>query len=84
MCIPTWISSTHGIEIAREVRSILREKSLENRGGRGDIELFASDITDTITAAESVFFGEQRFRDTKTWLFPAEAMKLFTRANSMY
>ncbi len=47
-----------GIEIAREVRSILYEKSLENREGRGDIELYASDITDTIRRLKSVFFGD--------------------------
>ena len=47
-----------GVEIAREVRSILGEKSLENREGRGDIELYASDITDTIQRLKSVFFGD--------------------------
>jgi glutamate racemase len=47
-----------GIEIAREVRSILKEKSLENREGRGDIELYASDLTDTIQRLKSVFFGD--------------------------
>ncbi len=47
-----------GIEIAREVSTILKEKSLENRGGHGDIELYASDLTDTIQRLKSVFFGD--------------------------
>ncbi|TAL32450.1 MAG: glutamate racemase [Spirochaetes bacterium] len=46
-----------GIEIAREVRAILKEKNLENGGGAGHIELYASDITDTIQRLKEMFFG---------------------------
>jgi glutamate racemase len=46
-----------GVEIALEVRSILAEKNLENEEGAGDIELYASDLTDTIQRLKEMFFG---------------------------
>jgi glutamate racemase len=50
-----------GIEIALEVQAILAEKGLENNGDnnkKGDIELYASDITETLSRLKDVFFGE--------------------------
>ncbi len=49
-----------GVEIALEVNSILREKNLENNGNNTDIELFASDISDTIQRLKEMFFGKNR------------------------
>ncbi len=46
-----------GVEIAREVRALLKEKNLENEGTAGHIELYASDITDTIQRLKLMFFG---------------------------
>jgi len=46
-----------GVEIAHEVQEILREKSLENTGAAGDIELYASDLTDTLQRLQEMFFG---------------------------
>lgn len=46
-----------GVEIALEVQGILREKSLENPGRGGDIELYASDLTDTLQRLQEMFFG---------------------------
>lgn len=47
-----------GIEIALEVKAILAEKNLENNDGRGDIELYASDLTDTLHRLQEMFFGK--------------------------
>jgi glutamate racemase len=49
-----------GIEIALEVKDILREKNLENKTSgdyKGKIELYASDITDTLQRLKDMFFG---------------------------
>ncbi len=49
-----------GIEIAYEVDSILKEKNLANtgeKGKKGNIELYASDITETMLRLKDVFFG---------------------------
>lgn len=46
-----------GREIALDVQSILSEKGLENLSAEGSIELFASDITDTIRRMKKMFFG---------------------------
>ena len=49
-----------GHEIAYEVKQILQEKSLENNldilGNKGNIELYASDITDNLMRLKDVFF----------------------------
>ncbi len=47
-----------GIEIAFEVQQILKEKNLENIGATGDIELYASDLTDTLHRLQEMFFGK--------------------------
>jgi glutamate racemase len=49
-----------GVEIALEVNSILREKNLENNGSNTDIELYASDISDTLQRLKEMFFGKNR------------------------
>lgn len=46
-----------GREIALEVESILKEKNLENLQQNGSIELYTSDITDTIRRMKKMFFG---------------------------
>ncbi|HOO70707.1 MAG TPA: glutamate racemase [Spirochaetota bacterium] len=48
-----------GIEIAHEVKSMLHKKNLENKtnpGHIGSIELYASDITDTLERLKNMFF----------------------------
>lgn len=48
-----------GEEIALEVEQILRKKNLENPGAgehKGTVELYASDITDTMQQLKNVFF----------------------------
>ncbi len=53
-----------GIEIAYEVQTILKEKNLENTKGighKGNIELFASDLTETLQRLKEVFFGNHGF-----------------------
>lgn len=45
-----------GEEIAREVAEILKQKYLENKKGKASIELYASDITETILRLEKLFF----------------------------
>ena len=48
-----------GIEIAHEVQSMLHKKNLENKtnpGHIGSIELYASDITDTLERLKNMFF----------------------------
>jgi glutamate racemase len=47
-----------GIEVALEARGILKEKNLENSSGSGNIELYASDITDTMQMLKEMFFGK--------------------------
>ena len=47
-----------GVEIACEVKSLLEEKNLENTGMAGRIELYASDITDTLQYLKEMFFGK--------------------------
>ncbi len=47
-----------GVEIAHEVQEILIQKNLENNGSAGDIELYASDITDTLQRLQEMFFGK--------------------------
>ena len=46
-----------GREIACEVKEILTKKNLENQDGTGIIELYASDITDTLQSLKELFFG---------------------------
>ncbi len=48
-----------GVEIALEVKGILKDKNLENSlqmGELGKVELFASDTTDTLKRLKDVFF----------------------------
>jgi len=48
-----------GVEIAHEVRATLHKKNLENIGDpshKGIIELYASDITDTLQRLKNMFF----------------------------
>ncbi len=47
-----------GEEVALEVQKILKEKNLENYGAKGDINLYASDITDTLQRLKGMFFGD--------------------------
>jgi len=47
-----------GVEIALEVQAVLREKNLENAGLSGTIELYASDVTDTMQRLKNLFFGD--------------------------
>jgi glutamate racemase len=51
-----------GQEIAREVQQILDEKKLAHSGAQGTIELYASDITDTIRRMKTIFFGNSGVR----------------------
>ncbi|HQI38314.1 MAG TPA: hypothetical protein PLH80_07115, partial [Spirochaetota bacterium] len=44
-------------EIAREVKEILVKKNLANNSLSGKIELYASDITDTMHYLKSLFFN---------------------------
>lgn len=49
-----------GMEIALEVREKLREKNLENKSdsdNKGKVELYSSDITDTLQKLKEMFFG---------------------------
>lgn len=46
-----------GIEIALRVKSVLKEKNIENTCGKGDIQLYASDITDTLQRLKEMFIG---------------------------
>ncbi|MCP4130655.1 MAG: glutamate racemase [bacterium] len=57
-----------GMEIALEVEDILKEKNLENKkntGINGDIELHASDITDTLRRLKNLFFDNKEIDITK-------------------
>jgi len=46
-----------GEEIAREVNDILTKKNLANNSSSGTIELYASDITDTMQNLKKLFFN---------------------------
>lgn len=46
-----------GEEIAREVKEILTKKNLANNSPSGTIELYASDITDTMQGLKKLFFN---------------------------
>ena len=51
-----------GIEIAYEIEKILKEKNLENNGPvdyKGKIELYTSDITETLTGLKDIFFDRE-------------------------
>jgi len=51
-----------GVEIALEVQNILKEKSLENKNNninKGQIELYASDITETMQNLKDIFFEKK-------------------------
>ena len=51
-----------GIEIALEVKNILNEKNLENKNdniNKGKIELYASDITETMQNLKDIFFEKK-------------------------
>ncbi len=54
-----------GVEVALEVKSILKEKKLENSGPKGVIDFYASDITDTLQRLKSMFFGENNVEISK-------------------
>lgn len=54
-----------GEEVALEVRDILKEKKLENRGQSGVITFYASDITDTLQRLKGMFFGENNVEISK-------------------
>jgi glutamate racemase len=47
-----------GFEVAHELKLVLKEKNLENFSKDGVVELYASDITDTMQRLKEVFFGE--------------------------
>lgn len=47
-----------GVEIAYEVEAILKEKNLENSGSSRNIELYASDISETLQRLKEMFFGK--------------------------
>lgn len=55
---PDMVLVDSGYEIALEAKQILKEKNLENSGVAGKIELYASDITDTLQMLKNMFFGE--------------------------
>lgn len=44
-------------EISLEVKSILNEKNLANKSAGGTIELYASDMTETVSRLKKIFFG---------------------------
>ncbi|HON78603.1 MAG TPA: glutamate racemase [Spirochaetota bacterium] len=46
-----------GVEVAWEAQKILKEKNLENSDGDGGIELYTSDITDSMERMKELFFG---------------------------
>jgi len=57
-----------GTEIALEVENILKEKNLVNCGETGKschVDLYASDITDTLQRLKDVFFGREESRVSK-------------------
>jgi glutamate racemase len=47
-----------GVEVACEVKAILEEKNLANYRDNGGIELYASDITDSMQMLKEMFFGK--------------------------
>lgn len=55
---PDMVLVDSGYEIAQEAKQMLKEKNLENSGAAGRIELYASDITDTLQMLKNMFFGE--------------------------
>jgi glutamate racemase len=54
-----------GVEVAWEAQRILAEKSLENSGGDGGIELYTSDITDSMERLKELFFGNNGTKISK-------------------
>ncbi|MFH0977104.1 MAG: glutamate racemase [Spirochaetota bacterium] len=52
-------------EIALEVKRILKEKNIENNAVKGQITLYASDITDTIERLKDMFFGGDSSKITR-------------------
>jgi glutamate racemase len=54
---PDMVLVDSGYEIALEAKHMLKEKNLENSGITGRIELYASDITDTLQMLKNMFFG---------------------------
>jgi len=55
---PDMVLVDSGFEVAQEIKRILAEKNLENFGKDGVVELYASDITDTLQRLKEIFFGE--------------------------
>ncbi|MCX7677935.1 MAG: glutamate racemase [Spirochaetes bacterium] len=55
---PDLVLVDSGYEVALEVQQMLKEKNLENSGNMGKVELYASDITDTLQMLKNMFFGE--------------------------
>jgi glutamate racemase len=54
-----------GEEIALEVKNILIENNIENKKVKGQISLYASEMTDTIERLKNMFFGEDSPEITK-------------------
>ncbi len=55
---PEMVLVDSGYEIALEIKRMLKEKNLENLRNDGVVELYASDITDTLQRLKDMFFGE--------------------------
>ncbi len=66
MSIPTWDLIDTGDRDRPRGTLDPEGKKLENREGRGDIELYASDLTVTIQRLKSVFFGDNGSEIKKT------------------
>lgn len=54
---PDMVLVDSGFEVAQEIMRILAEKNLENLNKDGLVELYASDITDTLQRLKEIFFG---------------------------
>lgn len=54
---PDMVLVDSGFEVAQEIKRILAEKNLENFDKDGVVELYASDITDTLQRLKEIFFG---------------------------
>ncbi len=54
-----------GEEVALEVQGILKGKNIENHQPKGEIILYASDITDTLQRLKCMFFGENNVEISK-------------------
>jgi len=54
---PEMVLVDSGYEVALEIKRMLEEKNLENLNNDGLVELYASDITDTLQRLKDMFFG---------------------------